>query len=72
MLMIVANEMKQKNEGKFLMGIRLRDESSHNIFKENKVRISTNISERKNVLPFCYQRECKFLAVKPIIRLKFI
>ena len=60
MLMIVANEMKQRNKRNFSMGIRLREESSYNSFIE-KVRISINISGRKNILPFCYQREYKFL-----------
>ena len=36
--------MKSKDEGNFSMALRLREESSYNIFKENKVRMSTNIS----------------------------
>ena len=36
--------MKGKNKGNFSMTVRLREESSYNIFKENKVRMSTNIS----------------------------
>ena len=63
--------MKSKNKGNFSMTVRLREESSYNIFKENKVRMSTNISWGKNFLLFYYQREYKFLIVKPV-RLKFI
>ena len=59
MLMIVANEMKQRNERNFSVGVRLREESSYNSFIK-KVRISINISGRKNILPFCYQREINF------------
>ena len=63
--------MKSKNEGNFSMAVRLREESSYNIFKENRVRMSTNIFRRKNILLFFYQREYKFLIVKPV-RLKFM
>ena len=63
--------MKSKNEGNFSMAVRLREESSYNIFKENRVRMSTNIFRRKNTLLFFYQREYKFLIVKPV-RLKFM
>ena len=63
--------MKSKDEGNFSMALRLREESSYNIFKENKVRMSTNISRRKNSLLFCSQREYTFLIVKPV-RLKYM
>ena len=39
--------MKNKNERDFSMALRLREECSCNIFKENKVRMSTNITKEK-------------------------
>ena len=63
--------VKSKNERNFLIVVRLREESSYNIFQENKVRMSTNLSWKENILLFCYQREYKFLTVTPV-RLKFM